>query len=57
MILLCCYTEKEALADEAGCHRTYIRMLERRQGNPSLKVLVSIAKVLGVSINEVFTPD
>lgn len=43
---------QEELADEAGCHRTYIGMLERRQGNPSLRILCLICDALGVELNE-----
>ena len=41
---------QEQLADEAGCHRTYVGMLERRQGNPSLSVLARLAEALGVKV-------
>ena len=43
---------QEDLADLSGCHRTYIGMLERRQGNPSLRVLAVIAEALGVPTSE-----
>ncbi len=45
---------QEELADLSGCHRTYIGMLERRQGNPSLRVLAVIAEALGVPTAELF---
>lgn len=41
---------QEELADHAGCHRTYIGMLERKLSNPSLSVLGAIADALGVDI-------
>ncbi len=41
---------QERLADLAGCDRTYIGMLERKLGNPSLSVLGAIADALGVDI-------
>ena len=41
---------QEELADRAGCHRTYIGMLERKLGNPSLSVLGAIAEALEVDI-------
>ncbi len=41
---------QERLADLAGCDRTYIGMLERRMGNPSLGVIGAIAEALGVDI-------
>ena len=43
---------QEELADRAGCHRTYVGMLERRQGNPSLAVLAALADALGVALGE-----
>ena len=44
---------QERLAHEAGCHPTYVSMLERRRANPSLKLLTRIADVLGVSVSEI----
>lgn len=41
---------QEKLADLAGCDRTYISMLERRLGNPSLSILGAIADALEVDI-------
>ena len=46
---------QEALADLAGCHRTYVGMLERKQGNPSLSVIASIAEVLEVEVGLLLT--
>ena len=43
---------QEELADQSGCHRTYIGMLERRQVNPSLRILCSISEALGVRLDE-----
>ena len=43
---------QEELADRAGCHRTYVGMLERSLGNPSLAVLASLADALGVALGE-----
>ena len=48
---------QEALAHAAGCHPTYVSMIERRLGNPSLKVVASIADVLGVTFEELVKPD
>ncbi len=43
---------QERLADQAGCDRTYIGMLERKLGNPSLQVLAAIAEALGIPVDE-----
>jgi len=43
---------QEALADEAGLHRTYMSDLERGQRNPSIVIADRIAKALNVSIGE-----
>ena len=43
---------QEELADQAGCHRTYIGMLERGQSNPSLAILFRVAGVLKVDVTE-----
>lgn len=40
---------QEALADEAGLHRTYISDIERGVRNPTIKVIEKIAGVLKVS--------
>ena len=42
---------QEELADLAGCHRTYVGMLERQIGNPSLAVTASLAEALNVDIH------
>ena len=47
---------QEKLADLAGCDRTYVGMLERRQGNPSLRILVRIAEALAVPVHALFSP-
>ena len=45
---------QEQLADIGGCDRTYVGMLERGTGNPSLRVLSAIAAGLGVPIEKLF---
>ena len=47
---------QERLADLAGCDRTYVGMLERKQGNPSLRVLGRIAEALEVPVDALFAP-
>ena len=47
---------QEKLAHEAGCHPTYVSMLERGKVNPSLKVLTRIADVLGVPVHQLVEP-
>lgn len=48
---------QEELADLAGCHRTYVGMIERGEGNPSLRVLVSIAEALEVDLTDLLHPS
>lgn len=45
---------QEELANLSDCHRTYIGMLERRQANPSLRILAVIAEALDVPMAELF---
>lgn len=40
---------QEELADAAGLHRTYVSSVERGIRNPTVKILVKLAKPLGVS--------
>ena len=46
---------QEALADEAGLHRTYISLLERGLRNPSLTVIQQLAAALNVSVTELIS--
>ena len=41
---------QEALAYEAEVERSYVSLIERGQGNPSLRVLCQLAQRLGVSV-------
>ncbi len=41
---------QEALADEAGIHRTYVSDLERGARNPTITVVDKLASALGVSV-------
>jgi len=43
---------REALAQRAGLHQTYIGLLERKLRNPSLDTASLLAKALGVSLSE-----
>lgn len=46
---------QEALALEAGIHRTYIGSIERGERNPSLNNIHRISRVLKVSLPQLFT--
>ena len=48
---------QEQLADLAGCDRTYVGMLERQKGNPSLSILTAIASALGERLDELFADE
>ena len=43
---------QEHLADRAGVHRTYLSMIERGVGNPTLAVIDQLAKALGTRPSE-----
>lgn len=43
---------QEGFADHAGLHRTYLGGLERGERNPTLTVMLKIAKALGVSLSD-----
>jgi transcriptional regulator with XRE-family HTH domain len=43
---------QEALANEAGLHRTYVSAVERGRRNPTLVSLSRLAKALGISVSE-----
>jgi transcriptional regulator with XRE-family HTH domain len=47
---------QEALADEAGLHRTYISQVERKQRNVTIVVLSKIAKALGIRPDQLLAP-
>jgi len=42
---------KEALAQRAGLHQTYIGLLERGLRNPTIDTANSLARALGVSLS------
>ncbi len=43
---------REALAEKAGLHQTYIGLIERGLRNPSLDAANSIAEALGAPLSE-----
>ena len=43
---------QEELADHAGIHRTYVSGVERAIRNPTVTVLMKLAKGLGVPLTE-----
>ncbi len=47
---------QEALAGDAGLHRTYIGFIEQGKRDPTIGNIYRIAKALGVSPKELFEP-
>lgn len=47
---------QEALALEAGVHRTMLSKIERALTNPSLDTLVKLANTLEVSVSDLLRP-
>lgn len=45
---------QEALAAEAGIHRTYIGGIERGLRNPALKNIAALARALRVPVKDLF---
>jgi transcriptional regulator with XRE-family HTH domain len=45
---------QESFADAIGVHRTYMGTLERGDGNPTLDMIVRVAKGLRLSLSELF---
>jgi len=45
---------QESFADAIHVHRTYMGTLERGDGNPTLDMIVRIARGLDVSLSELF---
>lgn len=43
---------QEAFADTAGIHRTYVSDLERGARNPTIRVVETLAKALGVTVSD-----
>lgn len=43
---------QERFADQVGCHRTYIGMIERAEKNPTITNIYRIAKTLNMTMSE-----
>ncbi len=48
---------QEELAEQSGLHRTYVGSVERSERNVSLSSLETLASALGVSVQQLLTPD
>lgn len=48
------YTSQESFAEALGLSRTHIGHIEQGRKNPSMEVLVKIAKKLKVEVSELF---
>lgn len=46
---------QEELADQAGLHRTYVSGVERGVRNPTITIVATLAKALGVSAGELLS--
>ncbi|MFB5583585.1 helix-turn-helix transcriptional regulator [Bacillus albus] len=47
---------QEKLAAQVGLSRTYISEIENNKKQPSVKLAIKIAKVLGTSVESIFSP-
>lgn len=47
---------QEKLAEIVGVHRTYIGFIEQGKRNPTIGNIRKIAKALGVSLKDLFSP-
>ncbi|PFD04503.1 helix-turn-helix transcriptional regulator [Bacillus cereus] len=48
---------QEKLATQVGLSRTYISEIENNKKQPSVKLAIKIAKVLGTSVEFIFSPS
>ncbi len=48
---------QEELAFRAGLDRSYISLIERGMGNPSILAVARISEALGVALSELFGDD
>ncbi|GAA4013378.1 helix-turn-helix transcriptional regulator [Sphingomonas swuensis] len=46
---------QEAFADEAGVYRTYVSDLERAARNPTIRVVETLARALGVTVSDLLS--
>ncbi|MDA2323980.1 helix-turn-helix transcriptional regulator [Bacillus albus] len=47
---------QEKLAAQVGLSRTYISEIENNKKQPNVKLAIKIAKVLGTSVESIFSP-
>jgi len=48
---------QEKLAEQVGLSRTYISEIENNKKQPNVKLAIKIAKVLGTSVESIFSPS
>ncbi|WP_095021981.1 helix-turn-helix transcriptional regulator [Bacillus thuringiensis] len=48
---------QEKLAVQVGLSRTYISEIENNKKQPNVKLAIKIAKVLGTSVESIFSPS
>ncbi|WIG15315.1 helix-turn-helix transcriptional regulator [Bacillus thuringiensis] len=48
---------QEKLAAKVGLSRTYISEIENNKKQPNVKLAIKIAKVLGTSVESIFSPS
>ncbi|MED2798129.1 helix-turn-helix domain-containing protein [Bacillus cereus] len=48
---------QERLAAQVGLSRTYISEIENNKKQPNVKLAIKIAKVLGTSVESIFSPS
>ncbi|MDA2328245.1 helix-turn-helix transcriptional regulator [Bacillus cereus] len=48
---------QEKLAAQVGLSRTYISEIENNKKQPNVKLAIKIAKVLGTSVESIFSPS
>ncbi|NRS81659.1 helix-turn-helix transcriptional regulator [Bacillus cereus] len=51
------FISQEKLAAQVGLSRTYISEIENNKKQPSVKLAIKIAKVLGTSVESIFSPS